>query len=132
MESQYISRRYSRSGNLDWKELTREVEHDIELARTIEKFNIEIDFENIKEGTEYPKGTDLAVNVLVESTFEITTINLKVNGESMGRISKSPYQWDAEKDAALKNMNSGTYILEATVSDNIGNKVEKTVQIIIK
>ncbi len=132
MESQYISRRYSRSGNLDWKELTREVEHDIELARTIEKFNIEIDFENIKEGAEYPKGTDLTVNIIVESTFDLKVVSLKVNGESVGRISKAPYRWDAEKDAALKNMNSGSYILEATVSDNIGNKVEKTVQIIIK
>jgi hypothetical protein len=132
MENQYLPRRYSRSGNLDWKELTKEVEHDIELARTIEKFNIEIDFENIKDGAEYKKGVDLTVNVLVKSTFDITTVSLKINGESMGQHNKAPYQWDAENDAKLKNMNTGTYLFEATVSDNIGNKVEKTVQIIIK
>ncbi len=131
MEQNYISRRYSRSGNLDWKELTNEVEHDIELARTIEKFNIDITFENIKEGAVYKKGVDLSVNVLVKSTFDIKSVSLKINGESMGRLSNAPYLWDAEKDARLKNMNTGTYLFEATVSDDIGNKVEKTVQITI-
>ncbi len=132
MESQYLPRRYSRSGNLDWKELTKEVEHDIELARTIEKFSIDIDFENIKEGAEYKKGIDLNVNVVVESTFNIKSVSLKINGESMGRCNKAPYFWDAQMDARLKSMNTGTYLFEATVNDDIGNKVEKTVQISVK
>jgi hypothetical protein len=132
LDSQYLPRKYARTGMMDWNELTKEVAHDIELAKTIEKFTIDISFENMSEGAEYPKGIDLTVNVLVESTFNIARVGLKVNGEYVGMDAQAPYTWDAEKDAAFKNMNSGTYILEADVIDENGNKTEKSIQIKVK
>ena len=132
LTQQYLPRQLARTQMMDWNELTKEVEHDIELAKTIQKYQLDISFGDMKDGDEYPKGTDLTVTVSVKSTFDIAVVSLKVNGESIGKDSKPPYRWDAEKDAALKNMNSGSYILEATVSDKVGNKAEKTITITVK
>ena len=132
MSSQYLPRALARTQRIDWNALTKDAERDIERAGTAEKYQLDISFGDMKDGDEYPKGTDLTVTVSVKSTFDIAVVSLKVNGESIGKDSKPPYRWDAENDATLKNMNSGSYILEATVSDKVGNKAEKTITITVK
>jgi len=132
MGAQYHERTYARTGKLDWDELTKEVEYDIEIARTIEKFKIVIDVENIKDGDEFPKDTDLDVKAEINSTFDISRVSLLINGEVVGGHRNKPFVWSSDKYSQLRNMNSGTYVLEFRASDKAGNKVEKYIQITIK
>ncbi len=132
MDAQYHGRTYARTGKLDWNELTREVENDIEIAKTIEKFKIEINIENIKDGDEFPSGTDLTINAEVNSTFATNRIVLLINGEVVSQLSEKPFVWNADKYSVLKNKNAGNYILEFTVIDEEGNKAEKMIQITVK
>jgi len=132
MDGQYYQRTYARTGKLDWEELTKEVENDIEIAKTIEKFNIGINIENIKDGDEFRKGTDLIINLAVNSTFGISRIVLLMNGEAVGDLSKEPFVWSADRYSILKNMNSGNYVIEFWATDEVGNKTEKKIQITIK
>lgn len=132
MDAQYHERSYARTGKLDWSELTKEVEYDIEIAKTIEKFKIEINVENIKDGDEFPKGTDLEVRAEINSTFDINRVSLLINGEVVGGMSNKPFVWTADKYSQLKNMNSGAYTLEFRATDKAGNKIEKYIQIKVK
>jgi hypothetical protein len=132
MDAQYHERTYARSGKLDWNELTKQVEEDIEIAKTIEKFKIEINLENIKDGDEFPKGTDLTIKAEINSTNEINRVGLLVNGESIGSVRNEPFIWSADKHSVFKNMNSGTYVLQFSAIDKEGNKVEKIIKISVK
>ena len=132
MDAQYHQRTYARTGKLDWNELTREVENDIEIAKTIEKFQIEINIEDIKDGDEFPPDIDLTINVEVNSTFATNRMVLLINGEVVSQLSERPFVWNADKNSILKNMNSGTYVLEITATDEVGNKAEKLIRISIK
>jgi hypothetical protein len=132
MDANYHGRRYARTGILDWDALTKEVENDIEIAKTIEKFEIEINVEGIKEGDEFPKGTDLTINAEINSTHDIMRAGLLINGERVSWVKKKPFLWTADKNSQLKNMNPGAYVLEFEVIDKKGNKAEKRIQITIK
>ena len=132
MDAQYHGRTYARTGKLDWNELTREVEQDIEIAKTIQKFKIEINVEGIKDGDELPLGTDLTIKAEVNSTFATNRIVLLINGEVVSQLSEKPFVWNADKNSILKNMNTGTYVLEFAATDEVGNKAEKLIRISIK
>ena len=132
MDAQYHERAYARTGKLDWDELTQAVAHDIEIARTIEKFKIEISVENIKDGDEFPKHTNLDVKAEINSTFDISRVSLLINGEVVGGHRSEPFVWSSDNYSQLRNMNSGSYVLEFRASDKAGNKVEKYIQITIK
>lgn len=132
MAANYEGRRYARTGVLDWEELTREVEYDIEIAKTIEKFEIEIKIEGIKEGDEFPKGTDLKINADINSTYDIVRVGLLLNGERVGWANQEPFVWASDKYSQLKNMNPGKCVFEFTAIDKDGNKAEKMIQIAIK
>ncbi len=132
MEAQYHGRTYARTGKLDWDELTREVAYDIEIARTIEKFEIDIKVEGIKEGEKFPPGTDLIIHAEINSTFDINRVGLLINGERVGWANKKPFSWNAERYSQLKDMNLGSYVFEFTAIDSKGNKAEKMIQINIQ
>ena len=132
MDAQYHERTYARTGKLDWEELSRGVANDIEIAKTIEKFKIDLNLENLKDGDELPKGTDLTINLAVDSTSGMSRIVLLMNGEAVGGLSKAPFVWTADRYSQLKNMNSGNYDIEFWATDEAGNKAEKKIQITIK
>ena len=132
MDAQYFERTYARTGKLDWGDLSKEVAYDIELAKTIEKFEIKIQLENIKDGDEFPKGSDLEINANINSTFPLSTVRLLINGEMVGIIKSAPFIWNASKYSQLKNMNSGAYTVEFRAVDEAGNKIEKYIQIKVK
>ena len=129
MEAHYHGRTYARTGKLDWKELTKEVEYDIEIAKTIEKFKIEIKVEDIKEGDELPLGSDLTIKAEVNSTFDLIRVGLLINGERVGWANNRPFSWNAERYSQLEDMNLGSYVFEFTAIDSKGNKAEKMIQI---
>lgn len=132
MDAQYHGRRYARTGELDWDELTREVAYDIEIALTIEKFEIDIQVEGIKEGEEFPQGTDLIIHAEINSTFDLSRVGLLINGERVGWANKKPFSWNAERYSQLEDMNLGSYVFEFTAIDSKGNKAEKMIQISVK
>jgi len=103
MDAHYHGRTYARTGKLDWNDLTREVEQDIEIARTIQKFEIEITIEGIQDGDQFPEGTDLNIHAEIKSTFDITRAGLLINGERVGWLNKAPFKWNADKYSVLKN-----------------------------
>jgi hypothetical protein len=132
MDTNYQGRTYARTGLLNWDKLTKEVAHDIEIAKTIEKFEIKIDVEGIKEGDEFPKGSNLTIKAEIKSTHEITRAGLLLNGEMVGWLKQKPFVWTADQYSQLKNMNPGKCVFEFTAIDEDGNKAEKMIQIAIK
>ena len=132
MDANYHGRTYARTGKLDWAELTQEVEQDIEIARKIEKFKIEINVDGITDGEVYPAGSDLIINADINSTFEIVRAGLLINGERVGWVSEAPFKWTADDYSVLKNKNPGSYVFEFTVNDAAGNKAEKMIRITVR
>ncbi len=132
LEEQYITRSFARTGKMDWNALTNDVEKDIEIAKTFEGFDVSIHFEGVQDGGVYPVGTDLKVNLVVNSTFDVDRVGLVLSGEYMGFKTEPPYLWDAEDEGALKNMNIGTYELKAWVRDSEGFRIDKIINITIK
>lgn len=132
LDAQYYPKVLARTGKMDWNLLTKDVERDIKIAENFEKTNIEIAFEKVEAGAVYPKGTDLAVNLSIKSTYAISKVGLVLNGEYLGIKTQAPYLWGAETDASFKNMNTGVYDLKAHVTDIKGNRVEKIITITIK
>ncbi|MFY0654005.1 MAG: hypothetical protein JXQ96_18330 [Cyclobacteriaceae bacterium] len=132
LETQYEPKILARTGMMDWNQLTKEVERDIVLAENFERTIVEITFEHVKDGAIYPKGTDLKVNLLINSTHEISKVGLILNGEFLGTKKSGPFLWVAETDASFKNMNTGIYELKAHVTDSFGTRVEKIITIRIE
>ena len=129
MGTQYHERKYARTGKLDWAKLTKEVEYDIEIAKTIEKFEIEINVEGIKEGNVYPKDSDVTITANINSTHGVKRVGLLINGERVSWITKQPFTWFPNDNLQLKNLKSGAYVFEFAVTDTKGNKVEKMIKI---
>lgn len=132
LDAQYEPKVLARTGMMDWNQLTKEVGQDIDLAENFERTNVEITFEHVKDGAVYPKGTDLKVNLLINSTQEISKVGLVLNGEFLGIKKNGPYLWGADTDASFKNMNTGIYELKAHVTDIGGTRVEKIITIRIE
>ncbi|MGC6431914.1 MAG: hypothetical protein ACON5F_12790 [Jejuia sp.] len=132
MDEQYLPKSLARTGKVNWKALTKDVEKDIEIAQTFEGFDVEISFEGVEDGGVYPIGTDLKVNLVVKSTFDVERVGLVLSGEYMGFKTKPPYLWDAKDEGALKNMNVGTYELKAYVRDSEGFRIDKIINITIE
>ncbi len=132
LSSQYLPRRLDRTGDFEWNELTKEVAKDIEIANTYEPFQLSLSFDEIKDGDIFPVGTDLTIKVLVESTFDIEFVSIKLNGENLDNDSSFPYEWDSDKYAVLENMTPGGYEILVDVRDIKGNITEKTIDITIK
>ena len=132
MSSQYLPRALARTQRIDWNALTKDVERDIERAGTAEKYQLDISFGDMKDGDEFPRGTDLTVTVSVKSTFDVAVVTIKVNGEDLIDDSVAPYQWDGESTPLLKNIAPGIYEFVAVATDNMGHKAEKTIKIMVK
>lgn len=132
LTDQYLPRRLDRTGEFDWNELTKEVAQDIELARTMEKYQLELSFDGIKDGDVYPVGTDLSVKVQVMSTYDIEFVSIKVNGENLDDDDTFPYLWDSNEYAVLENMSTGGYEFLIDVMDVEGNVAEKIINITIQ
>lgn len=132
LEAEYEPKVLARTGKMDWNQLTKGVARDIELAERFEKINVDITFQHVKDGAVYPKGTDLKVNLLINSSNQISKVGLVLNGEFLGIKKSGPYLWGAETDASFKNMNTGIYELKAHVTDIGGTRVEKIITIRIE
>ena len=132
MSSQYLPREFARHQMMDWNALTKEVERDIERARTAERYQLDISFNDVKDGAVYPKGTNFSVTVSVESTFDITELFMKVNGEDLPADYDLPYQWDGTHTPLFKNMTPGIYRLRVFATDKVGNVAEKVIKIVVK
>jgi len=132
LSSQYLPRELARTQMMDWNALTKEVERDIERARTAERYQLDISFGDIKDGVAYPKGTNLTVTVSVKSTFDVAVVTFKVNGEDLPIDSDPPYRWDGKHTPLFKNMASGIYELRVAATDKVGNVAEKIIKIVVK
>lgn len=132
LDKQYLPKVLARTGKMDWNALTKDVEKDIEIAKSFEGFDVNIDFEDIEDGSVYAVGSNLSVNLLIESTFEIETVGLVFNGEYLGVKKTEPFLWDAQNTASFKNMNIGSYELKAWVKDKNGFRIDKIIHIEVK
>jgi hypothetical protein len=129
---QYLPRALARTGTMDWNALTKDVEKDIELAKNKGKYQLDVSFDNMTEGAEFPKGTDFTLTVKVNSTFYIEKVTIKVNGEDLIDDKLAPYVWDAKNTSIFKNIASGAYEFVVTATDNMGHKAEKTIHVLMK
>ncbi|TYA70077.1 hypothetical protein [Seonamhaeicola marinus] len=132
LDEQYLPKVLARTGKMDWNALTADVKQDIEIAKDFKGFDVNISFENIKDGNVYPVGTDLTVNLVIESNIEIETVGFVLNGEYLGVKKNAPFLWNANNTASLKNMNTGSYELKAWVKDNTGFRIDKIINIEVK
>ena len=94
LDSQYTPKVLARTGLFDWNKLIKDVESDIEMARNFEKSQICITFEGMKDGGVYPVGTNLTVNLAINSSLPIKMVGLVPNGEFLGLKKDPPYLWD--------------------------------------
>ena len=132
LSTQYLPRALARTQMMDWNALTKDVERDIERARTAERYQLDISFGDIKDGVAYPKGTNLTVTVSVKSTFDVAVVTFKVNGEDLPIDSDPPYRWDGKHTPLFKNMAPGIYELRVAATDKVGNVAEKIIKIVVK
>ena len=132
LTKQYLPRTLDRTGDFDWNEITKEVEQDIEIAKTFKPFQLALSFDGINDGDVYPIGTDLTIKVDVESTYDIKYVSIKLNGENLDNDHIVPYLWDSNEYAVLKNMTQGVYELLIDAKDVNNNISEKTINITIK
>ncbi|WP_066631670.1 hypothetical protein [Labilibacter marinus] len=132
LDAEYTPKVLARTGKFDWNQLTKDVEHDIEMAKNFEKSQIDIVFEHVKDGAVYPVGTDLKVELSINSTLPVVLVGLVPNGEYIGVKKSPPYLWDSETTPSFKNMNTGIYELKVHATDIHGVRVEKIISITIK
>jgi len=93
------------------------------------KFEIKINVEGIKEGGTYPKDSDVTITANINSTHDIKSVGLLINGERVSWIRKKPFAWFPNDHLQLKNLKAGAYVFEFAVTDTKGNKVEKMIKI---
>jgi len=132
LSSQYLPREFARHQRMDWNALTKDVERDIELARNAKRYQLDISFDDVKDGSSFPQGTDLAVTISAESTFDIAQTYMKVNGEDLVVHKTPPYRWDGSHTPLFKNMTPGIYRLRVFVTDTAGNEAEKEIKVVVK
>lgn len=132
LDAQYTPKVLARTGLFDWNKLVKDVEDDIEMARNFEKSQIDITFEGVEDGAVYPLGTNLSINLSINSSLPIKLVGLVPNGEFLGLKRSPPYLWEAETTPPFQNMNTGVYEIKAHATDVHGVRVEKIITISIQ
>jgi hypothetical protein len=102
------------------------------MAKNFIKTDINITFEGVTDGAVYPVGTNLSVNLNIESALPLKIVGLVPNGEFLGLKKEPPYVWSSETTSTFRNMNTGIYKLKAHATDIHDVRVEKIITITIK
>ncbi|MEM9848508.1 MAG: Ig-like domain-containing protein, partial [Bacteroidota bacterium] len=94
-----------------------------------------VNFEEPQDGDQFPVGTNLYVRVgATSANGSIQKVELYLNNTFVRAEGLPPYEWgdpNQHSDAALQNLQQGTYELRAVATDNGGRTSEETITITV-
>lgn len=130
MTSQYKPQLLARTDYLDWDLILKGVEKEVVTVENEGDYP-DVRFSNLKDGMNFPAGTDLEVEVDATDKHGIKETKLYLNGLLLRADDTKPNTWNAESDELLKALKSRKMHLKALAEDNTGNFGWQEIQITV-
>jgi len=113
------------SGLVDMQAVQTYVDRDIQVDRNIpgpkSSSPPRVSFSTPTDGQKFATPAGLLVRVNAsQPSGSIASVKLYVNGTGLHTERNAAYQWDAASDAALANLATGVYTLQAVATDDVG------------
>jgi|GEM_PF-2445264 len=91
-----------------------------------------VSFAQPEDGDVFAIGEGVAVTAIAsDEDGSIASVELFVNGASVGKDTQIPYEWNSSTNNALKNLTAGSYQLRAVAKDNLGGASEQKIVVTV-
>ena len=128
--SQYKSQLLARTDYLDWNLILKGVEKEVVDAEN-EGDIPDVHFSNLKDGLNFPTGTDLQVEVNASDKHGIKEEKLYLNGLLLKADKTKPHTWNAKSDELLKALKTGKVHLKVVAVDYTGTLGSQEIHITV-